>query len=226
MNDLDLEAFKNGLACRRSVRGYLPTSVPQDVLNSVFELAQSAASNCNTQPWQVYVASADACERLREKFPASMAGGKFNMDFHYEAKYDGVYKERQYDAAAQLYSAMGVERSDREGRNEAFLNNFRFFGAPHVAFIFLPEAFGIRESADVGMYTQNLMLSMVAHGLACCPQTALSMNAKLVKDELNIDDSNKLLFGVSFGYEDVEHSANTCRVGRAPLEQSVHFINS
>ena len=42
---------------RRSVRGYLDKEVPQDVLNRIFEIAQQSPSNCNVQPWKVYVAS-------------------------------------------------------------------------------------------------------------------------------------------------------------------------
>lgn len=219
-----LEAFKQVVTERRSVRAYLDQAVPQALLDSVFSLAQQAPSNCNTQPWLAYVASGNACESLREKFPQSLKQGRFSMDFPYAGQYEGVFKERQYDAAAQLYNALGIERSDKERRNEAFLDNFRFFGAPHVVFLFLPEDFGIREAADLGMYAQTLMLSMTAHGLASCPQTALSFDADLVRNELGIDADKKLLFGISFGYEDTQGDANQCRVGRANLDQSVVFV--
>lgn len=225
MSSETLEVFKSVVNNRRSVRGFLDTPAPQELLNSVFELAQQAPSNCNTQPWQVYVASGTACETLRVKMPDAIALGNFSMDFPYAGQYEGVYKERQYDAAAQLYKAMGIERSDKEARNKAFMSNFRFFGAPHVAFLFLPEPFSLREAADLGMYAQNLMLSMTAHGLASCPQTALSFDANLVREELLIKDGNKLLFGISFGYEDKNNNANECRVARAPLEENVHFKN-
>jgi len=105
------------------------------------------------------------------------------------------------------------------------MRNFDFYGAPHVAFLFLPEAFGIREAADLGMYAQNLMLSISAHGMASCPQTVLSFTADLVREELGIESSNKLLFGISFGYEDLDCFANQCRVGRAPLDQTTHFYS-
>jgi len=103
------------------------------------------------------------------------------------------------------------------------MRNFQFFDAPHVAFLFLPAQFGIREAADLGMYAQSLMLSMTAHGLASCPQTALSFQADQLREELSIDDSMKLLFGISFGYEDPKHPANQCRVGRAEQPSVVDF---
>lgn len=219
------DVFAQLLDNRRSVRGFTPTPAPKETLESVFEFAQRAPSNCNTQPWQVAVASGDSIERLRKSFPEAIAQGKFDMDFEYSGQYEGVYKERQHAAAASLYSAQGIAREDKARRNEVFMENFQFFGAPHVAFLFLPEQFGIREAVDVGMFAQNLMLSLSAHGLASCPQTALSFDASTVRETLGVDSSNKLLFGISFGYEDRDHPANTCRIGRADLSHNIHFVD-
>ncbi len=208
---------------RKSARGFKPDPVPQALLDQVFEVALRAPSNCNTQPWQTHVASGDKLESLRKRCPEAFMNGEFTMDFPYDGKYDGVYKERQYASAEALYSAMGIAREEKDKRNVAFMRNFTFFDAPHVAFLFLPEPFGLREACDLGMYAQTLMLSMVAHGLACCPQTALSFLAQQVRDELDVDNSNKLLFGISFGFEDESHPSNQCRTERAALGDITHF---
>ena len=149
--------------------------------------------------------------------------GKFTMDFPYDGQYSGIYKERQYGAAQALYDAMGIRREEKDKRHGAFMRNFTFFDAPHVAFLFLPQPFGLREACDLGMYAQTLMLSMVAHGLGCCPQTALSFLADPVREILEIDDSNKLLFGISFGYEIDDDPVNQAHTERADLSQLVHF---
>jgi len=145
------------------------------------------------------------------------------MDFPFDGQYQGQYRNRQSDAAKRLYSAMGLSREDKEGRSLAFMRNFLFFDAPHVAFLFLPENFSIREAADLGMYAQNLMLAMTAFGVASCPQTALSFHADVVREHLAIPTSAKLLFGISFGYEDKACAANKTRVGRANLHDAVRF---
>ena len=217
------ETFKNIVNNRRSVRAFLPEPVSESILHSVFATAQRAPSNCNTQPWEVAVASGNAIERLRKLIPEAFAAGQWTMDFPYDGKYEGVYKERQHGAAAELYGAMGIGREDKALRQAQFMKNFEFFDAPHVAFLFLPEPFGIREAADLGMYAQNLMLSMTAHGLASCPQTALSFMADLVRRELGIGEHNKLLFGISFGYEDTNNSANKCWTDRAAVTEAVSF---
>ncbi|RLQ23138.1 nitroreductase [Seongchinamella sediminis] len=208
---------------RRSLRGYLPQPVDQSTLEAVFACAQRAPSNCNTQPWQVHVVSGAKLEYLRQEMPGQFVAGKMSMDFPYDGSYEGVYKSRQYGAAAALYDAAGIARDDKAGRHEQFMRNFSFFGAPHVAFLFLPAPFGLREAADLGMYAQTLMLAMTAHGLGSCPQTALSFQVDLVREALAVDPSNKLLFGISFGYPDPDEPANRCVTERAALADTVTF---
>jgi nitroreductase len=216
-------AFAEVVSTRKSTRAFSPEPVEPAILEQVFNVSLRAPSNCNTQPWQVHVASGEAIARLRERLPGEFMSGNFTMDFPYEGKYEGVYKERQHAAAQALYDAMGIRREEKDKRQSAFMRNFTFFDAPHVAFLFLPEPFGLREACDLGMYAQTLMLSMVAHGLACCPQTALSFMADQIRETLDIDAGNKLLFGISFGYELVEDLSNQCHTERAELADIVHF---
>ena len=223
--DMDATAsvFAAVVRARKSARGFRPQALAPELLQRVFELALRAPSNCNTQPWQVHVASGTALEALRRDLPAAFRKGEFSMDFPYDGQYRGVYKERQYGAAQSLYNALGIQREEKDRRQEAFMRNFTFFDAPHVAFLFLPAPFSLREACDLGMFAQTLMLAMVAHGLACCPQTSLSFHADRIRESLQIEADNKLLFGISFGYEDSSNPANRCHTERGSLADIVHF---
>ncbi len=215
--------FSDIVTRRISTRAYRSDPVPQSLLEEVFTVAQRAPSNCNTQPWLIHVASGAKRDALAASMTKALAEGAFSMDFPYEGVYEGVYKERQYGAAQVLYDAVGIERSDKAGRQVQFMKNFDFFGAPHVAFVFMHEGFGLREACDVGMYAQTLMLSMTAHGLASCPQTALSFNADGVREILDIDISQRLIFGISFGFPEVEAPANNAITDRGELSETVTF---
>lgn len=223
MSQQTIDVFAKVLRARRSVRGFLPATVDDDTMQAVFELAQTAPSNCNTQPWEVHVASGGVAATLKDTIVAAMNAGQMDMDFPFIAKYEGVHKERQYDAAAQLYGAMGIARSDKAARHEAFMRNFQFFDAPHAAFLFLPESHGVREAADVGIYAQNLMLSLTAYGIASCPQAALSFHASIVREVLGVPETMRLLMGIAFGYEDTSVAANATRVGREKIDKVVKF---
>ncbi len=217
-------SLEQAIKSRRSVRGYLDKEVPEDVLQSIFALAQQAPSNCNVQPWKVYVASGDVQKRLREQMVHNvMTGVAFNPDYEYSDNFTGEYRERQVACAMELYNAMGIERGDKPGRTRAMLRNFEMFDAPHVVFIGMHRDFGVSVAIDVGMYIQNLMLSMTAHGVACCPQGTMRYFPDLVREAFDISPDIRILLGISFGYEDPAVLANNTRVGRDPLERSVEF---
>ncbi|HBO95369.1 MAG TPA: nitroreductase, partial [Gammaproteobacteria bacterium] len=55
------------------------------------------------------------------------------------------------------------------------------------------------------------------------PQTSLGFHADAVREVLEVDASQKLLFGISFGYEDAADPINNTRMGRAPLAETTVF---
>jgi nitroreductase len=212
------------IRARRSVRGFLPDPVPAPIIREAFELAQLAPSNCNVQPWTPHVVSGQKLAELRAALVDSgLRDEPIKPDFDADRKFTGVYRERQVDAAQQLYGAMGVERSDLVGRKMAYLRNHACFDAPHAVFVFMDESFAEREATDIGMWAQTLMLVLTAQGVASCAMGALSLFPDIVRAHLGVPPNQKLLFGISFGYEDVTVKANEARVGRAALDDAVRF---
>lgn len=209
---------------RRSVRGFRPDEVPDETLREIFTLAQLTPSNCNVQPWIPHVVSGPALMRLGQELVAAGVGGMpIEPDWPADGKYDGVYRDRQYDAAAKLYGAMGVERRDLAARKVAYLRNHAFFDAPHAVFIFMQRPFDTREATDIGMYGQTLMLLLTSRGIASCAQGALGLYPSIVRRALGVPDDHRLLYGISFGYEDPTTKANEARVGRVAVGEAVRF---
>lgn len=135
-------------------------------------------------------------------------------DVPMRAQYQGIYRDRQIGAAKVLFAAMGIAREDVTARSAAFLRNFDAFGAPHAAFVFLPEGFDLREAADLGGYVQTLMLAMASRGIGSCAQGALSLYPDLVRAELGLDPGPRLVVGIAFGWPDPDHPANAARTTR------------
>jgi nitroreductase len=216
--------LEEALTGRRSVRGFLPDPVPREVLERVFEWAQRTPSNCNIQPWKVFVASGAARDRIRAKLMERvMSGQPSQPDYDYPGKFEGEYRKRQVDCAVAMYSAMGIARDDSAGRAKASLRNFELFDAPHVAFIGMHKSFGTTVGLDVGMYAQSLMLAMHAHGIASCAQGSMRYYPDAVREEFPGNDDIGILFGISFGYEDPRVPANATRTVREPISSSVFF---
>ncbi len=211
---------------RRSVRGFLPDPVPQDVLEKVFTLAQHAPSNCNIQPWFSWIASGATRDEMRTRMMERVTkGGMPTPDFDHLPNFQGVYRQRQVDCAVELYNHMGIARDDKLGRMKATLRNFELFDAPHVVFIGMRREFGVTFALDVGMYIQTLMLTMAAHGISSCAQGSMRYYPEDVREVFGIDKDIGIVLGISFGYEDTSVAANKTRIGRAPLSENVVFKN-
>jgi nitroreductase len=206
------------------VRRFLPDPLHPAVIRGVLEDAQTAPSNCNVQPWTVHIVSGATRDTLSKELLKAEEQELISSDFSFDyADFgEGTYLERAHHQAATIYRAMGIPRSDRAARKTAARENLNFYGAPHVAFLFMP-AFGdgVRVAGDIGMYAQNFLLSLTARGLGGVPQTMLGQYADTVRAGLDVPRDLKLLFGISFGTADPAASINSVRMGRLPLERNV-----
>lgn len=217
--------FQDVVRGRKSPRSFLPDPVSEDVLRSVVEDARHTPSNCNYQPWIVHIASGATRDKLSQAFLEAASQERISWDFpfDFESSY-GVYTERRQAQGAAYYQAAGISRDATEQRNYAVMKNLEFFGAPHVALLFMAPVYETaRVAGDVGMYGQTFLLSLEAHGLAGVPQTLLSFFAGTAREVLGIDPAFKMLFGISFGHPEPDNAVNTFPVDKAPISETVTF---
>ncbi len=219
-------SFEQLVRERRSVRGFLDKPVPEALIQRIFDTARWAPSGTNVQPWHVCVASGDTLARMRSEFMQRFANReKIVTDHAPDGRLGDPWRERKRACARALYGAMDIEWEDREGRGRAAARNYEFFDAPHAAFFSMHGLFGAQSAADVGMYAQTLMLAMTDHGIASCAQGTLRNYPDFVRETFGLDPELKVLFGLSFGYEDTSVPANAARTDRAPLNETVEFFN-
>ena len=99
---------------RYSVRAFLPQPVPRETIDHVLTIAQRTASWCNSQPWQVLIASGEAKERFRKLiYQEAASGAEDGHDFPPPREYLGVYLERRRESGFQLYNTLGIARGDK-----------------------------------------------------------------------------------------------------------------
>lgn len=208
---------------RRATRAFRPEAVPEETIRAIFSLAATAPSNSNAQPWRVEVASGAVRERLASALQAAHARNHTTVDFPYsEDMYSQVHQARRAAFGADLYGALGIGMDDHAARAAYDAESLRFYGAPHVAFLFVTGDGGARLAADVGAYMQTLLLAMTGYGVASCPQGLLSFYADTVRGGLGITEG-KLLVGISFGYPDHAAPVNRVTTERAALEATTTF---
>jgi len=217
--------FTEAVRVRRSFRAFRPAPVPESLIQQVLLDAQFAPSNCNTQPWNTHIVSGKKRDQLSRALLAAAEDGRVSADFSWDATaFPEPYDERRREQGKVYYSSLGIAREDDAGRARARTMNLSFFGAPHAAFLFMPSVGdNVRLASDIGMYAQTLLLSLAAHGLGGIPQTVLGLYADTVREALGLSSDLKLLFGISFGYPDESALANSTRMSRSPLSESVIF---
>jgi len=210
---------------RYSCRAFLPKPVPREVIEHVLTAAQRTASWCNSQPWQVLIASGEAKERFRKLIYAEAASGaEDGHDFPPPREYRGVYLERRRESGFQLYNTLGIARGDKAAYAKQALENYNFFGAPHVAVIHTNEPLGIYGAIDCGAYVSNFMLAAQALGLGTIPQAALARHSGLIRRHFKLGDDRKVVCGISFGFADTAHKVNSYRTSRASVADTVTFV--
>lgn len=199
--------------------------VPRQTIEKILDVAQQTPSWCNTQPWQVVVVSGDPIEKFRAAlYDHAAQGSSPKPDFPFPLRYDGIYRDRRKVCAVQLYQAVGIGREDKNAAAEQSLENFRFFGAPHVALITTEEDLGIYGAIDCGLYVSNFMLVAQSLGVASIAQAALASYPECIRTHFGLPPHRKVVCGISFGYADAAHPINTYRTTRSPAREIVTFL--
>ena len=211
---------------RFSCRAFRPDPVPRSTIEHVLTAAQRTASWCNSQPWQIVIASGEAKERFRKAIYAeASSGAPEDGDFSFPREYRGVYLERRRESGFQLYNTLGIARGDRAAYAKQALENYNFFGAPHVAIIHTDEPLGIYGAIDCGAYVSNFMLAAQALGLGTIPQAALARHSGLIRRHFKLGDDRRVVCGISFGFADHAHRVNSYRTSRASVADTVTFVD-
>lgn len=218
-------ALEELLAERFSCRAFRPEPVPRPAIERILRAAQRTASWCNSQPWQVIIASGHAKERFRKEIYAkASSGAPDDGDFPFPREYRGVYLARRRESGFQLYNTLGIPRGDKAAYAKQSLENFNFFGAPHVAIIHTDEALGVYGAIDCGAYVSNFMLAAQALGLGVIAQAALAHQSGLIRRHFKLGNDRRVLCGISFGYADRDHRINSYRTSRAGISDAVTFV--
>jgi nitroreductase len=200
--------------------------VPRPVIARLLAIAQRTASWCNAQPWQVVVTSGAATERFREACHRhAAADAPAQPDFPFPREYRGAYLARRRECGWQLYDSVGVARGDRAASNRQRLENYRLFGAPHVAIVTTDEALGVYGAIDCGAYVANFLLAAESLGVAAIAQAALAAYPDLIRAHFDLGEDRRVVCGISFGWEDAGHPANAYRTSRAALADAVTWVD-
>ena len=230
------EWVSNFLASRRSTRDFLPTEVPQEIIDQILTDALTAPSWSNTRPFKIAVATGDVRDRISGEFLSRWTvlsrimrkGLKNKLRLIYSRyglptsnrmivkPYVAELRPRAQRVGKELYELFGVKRGDRDARDQQWGKNYSFFGAPVEMFIYIHKSLHVYAASDAGLMMENLMLSAHGHGLGTCAQGAVNIWDDVVRKEFQIPKDYRLLCGMAIGYpsDSPVNSFKAHRIGR------------
>lgn len=208
---------------RASVRAFLPQPIERATLVQMFAAAQHTPSWCNVQPWHVAVTEPPKTGELAATMVAAAKSGFPQAEVPFPLEYPTPYKERRIACGAALYQNMGIARDDKAGRYDAWLRNYGFFDAPHVAIVSCDRRLGPYVYIDVGVWLGYVLTAATALGIDACPMASVAAYPAPLRAALKISDGDVILFGIALGHADPDAPANRTRTTREPVEANVTF---
>lgn len=215
----------DALNSRITVRDFLETPVPDDVLKGIFDTARRAPSGGNLQPWRIHVMTGEPLNAFRDECLGKLMKGE--MEEHSFPGYPSPLWEPQrswrYKLGEDMYGLLGIEKDDKAGRMRWLGNNVRFFGAPVGIIVTGNMKLEVPQYLDVGIYLQTLMLLAREAGLHTAPQGWWRSWPDTARKHLDFPDDEHVLVGMSMGYGNADAAVNDLYADRADLDELVHF---
>ena len=221
-NNPTSKVFDGVARSRSSCRDYRSDQVSAEVLQEILDVAQTTASWCNTQPWQIEITRGWATTEFVDALAAARADQSDVPDFAWP-EYNGIYLQRRRESGFQLYEALGISRDDQNRRDEQADKNFKLFGAPHVAIVTSDARLGVYGAVDCGGWVANFMLAAKARGVASIAQASLARYPNFIRRHFSLERNRLVVCGISFGFPDETSRVNAFRTSRAPVAQAVRF---
>jgi len=222
-------AVDEAITSRHSIRAFLPEPVPRETIERILEVAASAPSGTNTQPWKVHVLTGASRQRLVDALQAAF-DDPVQREAHteeypyYPLEWRSPYIDRRRKVGWDLYGLLGIGKADKARMHEQHARNYAFFDAP-VGLIFTIDRVMQQGSwLDYGMFLQNLMVAARARGLDTCPQAAFTPFHRLIAEQLQLPAQEMVVCGMSLGWADPQAVVNTLRTEREPVSGFTRFL--
>ena len=212
---------------RRSCRGYKQEPVPRPLIEEILGLAMRAPSSMNTQPWSFYVITGEPLERIRlGNTERILAGEPDSREFRKGQPFAGPHRDRQVGVAKQLFSAMGIARDDKDGRQDWVLRGFRQFDAPVCVIITYDRVLDGSDDTpfDCGAVATALVNAAWSRGLGTVINSQGIMQSPVVREHAGIPDDQVIMKSIALGWPDESFPANAVVSERKTLDEAAVFV--
>jgi nitroreductase len=200
---------------RKSIRAYLPTPVPKELIAEVLEASRWAPSGSNRQGWRVTVAAGATCRTLADRLTEKARERQPHLSSAAGAAPD--VEERVNTLRVSLgraAEALGCSRWEF-----VVLGSYRLYDAPVVVVVSHR-----RERADVSTFVTTMLLAAHDLGLGTCWLGYPLGASDVIREVLCIPEEEHIRAVVSLGYPDLDSPANAFRSSRDEVNDFARWV--
>ena len=225
-----IAAVDAAITTRRSLRAFLPTTVPRETIEQILTVASRAPSGTNTQPWKVYVLTGHAKDELSRKIlaahndPVERAKHADEYDY-YPTEWKSPFIDRRRKVGWDLYGLLGIAKTDKARMHAQHGRNYEFFDAPVGLMFTIDRVLRQGSWLDYGMFLQSVMVAARGRGLDTCPQAAFMQFHRIIGEHIGYPANEQLVCGMSLGYADPAAIENTLVTERDPVGAFARFLD-
>jgi len=222
-------AVEEAITTRRSIRAFLPTPVPRATIERILQVAARAPSGTNTQPWKTYVLTGAPLKAMSDRLVAAYDDPEeralhIEEYAYYPTEWRSPFVDRRRKVGWDLYTLLGIAKTDKERMHAQHRRNYRFFDAPVGLMFTIDRTMRQGSWLDFGMFLQSVMVAARGHGLDTCPQAAFTQFHRIIMDELGAPDNEQLICGMSLGVADPKAIENSLVTEREPVSSFATFL--
>jgi nitroreductase len=219
-----VEIVDRAIEGRKSIRAFLPTPLPEGMVDRILEVAARAPSGGNMQPWHVHVLEGAALKRLIDAvcFAYDFQPEERRTEYdYYPTEFFEPYAARRRKIGWDLYGLLEIVRGDKGKMKAQQRKNFEFFGAPTGLIFTIDRRLAKGSWIDHGMFLQNIITAARVRGIESCAQASWMEYPGVVARELKIPSNEIIVCGMALGYADPDAVENKLVTDREPLSAFV-----
>jgi nitroreductase len=212
---------------RRSTRKFTDKGIPEVIVEEILNAARWSPSWGNTQPWEFYVLTGRPLAEFKEANGRMLEEGlPPSPDIPMPEAWPAALKARYGELGKGMLDMLGINRADKDARNQLYASMASLFGAPCMIVACIPrESLVEYAMLDVGLVVQTICLLAHDKGLGTCIMAAAVRYPDRLRKIASIPDDRRIVVAIALGYPDPDYPLNRFERKRAEIRELVHWVD-
>ena len=219
---MDAKQFDELMKERHSVRYFQKKEIPENILKQIITTALQTPSWCNSQAWNIYVASGKTISEIRNIYNSkSKEGIKGYSDIAPGHRTDS--SERSQKTMEQFFKDVAEFTKDPKMQ---YLSDSQkvLFNAPTIVYLTLQKGVTEYSILDLGALEMSILLSAKSHSVDSLVAYESIKYPDVLRKFLKVPENENIIIGIALGYED-DNTINKFRSKKLSLDEACHFFN-